>query len=188
MFSFDLVFRLPPTVDHDWAVDRLFEAGMLDVTPGIGQDGYVALAFERPGTSADTVIRDSIAEAERALPGATLTEVGPHLVTIRELGYLFGVSWQAFQRRARESADFPAPIRSAAPRLWRLVDVVNWVDVGRTRFKTPAGLAEVARCSAALCEPVGGRASPSRRPVSTGRTQATSRVAAAAAARERETV
>lgn len=169
MFSFDLVFRLPNDRDHDWAVDRVFEAGMDDVTPGIGQEGYIALAFERSGASADTVIRGAIEEAERALPGAMLTEVGPHLVTIRELGYLFGVSWQTFQRRARESASFPAPVRSAAPQIWRLVDVVEWVDASRTRFGTPAGLADVARCTAALSEPAGDRPATrsKKRPVAT---------------------
>lgn len=164
MFNFDLIFRLPAGIDHDKAIDALFEAGCDDVTPGIGEDGYIAIAFQRDGDTALDAMVLAIEQVERALPDARLTEVGPHLVTLRELGYFFGVSWQAFQRHANNAAGtFPAPVRHENPRIWRLVDVVGWVEGGNARFAVPPGLAEVARATAQLTRDMDGHGSKSQK-------------------------
>lgn len=171
MFNFDLVFRLPAGTDHETVIDALFEAGCDDATPGIGQDGYVALAFQRDGDTALEAMVIAIEEVERTIPGARLTEVGPHLVTIRELGSLFKVSWQAFQRHANNAAGtFPAPVRHENPRIWRLIDVVGWVEGGNARFAVPEGLADIAHATAKVSHTLDA---PKDGPAPTGQTSRT---------------
>lgn len=131
-FSFVLNFALPPGNDNPEAlVDALFEAGCDDATVGVGLHGMIGLDFTRSAESAEDALRSAIQDVARAIPGASLVEVGPDLVGLTDMAGIFGFSRQNMRKYATANtagkAAFPAPAHLGEPSLWHLAEIVAWL-------------------------------------------------------------
>ena len=78
-YDFTLKFTLPdPTGDPACDTDALFDAGCDDALVGIGENGTIALNFNREAPTAADAVSSAIAAVKKAIPRATLVEIeGP---------------------------------------------------------------------------------------------------------------
>lgn len=153
-FEFTLSFAVPVgTQLTDALTDALFAAGCDDALIGLGRPGCLAFDFSRAAESAGMALVSAERDVLSVLPGAVLTEAGPDLVNLSDMAALFGCSRQNMQKYAVESngrrAPFPVPLVSAAPPLWRLLDVVRWAQ-REALFDLPPTLTDLATETARL--------------------------------------
>ena len=129
-YEFILKFSLPsPSVDMDAYVERLGGAGCDDAAVGIGQKGRIALSFTREAVSAERAVLSAIADARRAIPDATLTEVSPDLVGLTDVAELLHVSRQNVRKLILTcDAAAPAPVHDGKPTIWRLAKLLQWLQ------------------------------------------------------------
>jgi len=137
-YNFILHFQLPKADDDPEAyLDALFEAGCDDATVGVGILGAIALDFCREADDAATAVRTAFEDVLKAIPEATLTEVGPDLLNTSEIADVISERAQKITRQAmRKYAQnqiahmktrFPcAAITSRSP-LWHFDEVLNWM-------------------------------------------------------------
>ncbi|NUB11288.1 DNA-binding protein [Azospirillum brasilense] len=134
MWEFILKFRLPlEGADPTAWLDALYEAGCDDATVGVGKYGSIALDFSREAASAEEAIRSAISDVQKAIPGATLTEISPDLVNLADLAGVVGCSRQNIRKYAAGEiktvkAPFPEPVYTGTPSLWRLAEILPWLD------------------------------------------------------------
>lgn len=148
IWDFVLKFRLPAGVTPEETVDPLYEAGCDDALVGIGLPGYLGLSFGREAETAVEAITSAIADAQRAVPGAELVEVGPDLVNMTEISHILGTSRQNVRKyfigqiKSLKKAP-PPPVHSIDPPLWRLSEIIPWARVA-TSLPVPAEVEPVA--------------------------------------------
>lgn len=153
-WDFIIQLRLPdgggdPTL---W-LDALFEAGCDDAMVGVGQTGRLALDFSREAGTATEAVDTAIADALRAVPGATITEVAPDLVNLADMADRLGCSRQNMRKYATgeirpRHRPFPAPAHSGSPSLWPLAEVLAWVE-DNTSMRLAPGARPLAEATAA---------------------------------------
>ena len=73
MYQLTLRFRLRDA-DGDPVkyLDALFESGFDDALIGIGENGKVALMFDREGEALEVICATAVADVQKAIPGAVL--------------------------------------------------------------------------------------------------------------------
>jgi hypothetical protein len=146
-YEFTLKFVVPRSEwDADELVERLGKAGCNDALVGLGLPGRLALDFTRESTSAERAIVSAIKDVKKAIPSASLVEVGPDVVGLSDVADLLGVSRQNIRKLAFKHEDFPLPFHSGTTVLWRLFDVVEWYGAPRgfsidQRLKEVSGVA-----------------------------------------------
>jgi hypothetical protein len=133
-YEFTLAFRLPRSdADPTTFLDALFETGCDDATPGVGRRGTIALVFSREAATAERAVQSAADDVLRAIPGAELVEAKPDLVNLADVADMVGCSRQNMRKyaageiRSLEVA-FPEPVFTGSPSLWRLVEVLGWLD------------------------------------------------------------
>lgn len=144
MTEFEFVLVIDGPVDHDDAVDLLYEAGCDDATFG-SVDGVGFGEFMREADSFASAVTTAIRDVE-SVPGFMVRRVEPDdLVTLSEIAERLGRSRESVRLLAageRGRGDFPAPVSHLRSRfrLWRWTDVASWAgevtdeDVARARF------------------------------------------------------
>lgn len=154
-YEFTLAFRLPrPDADPIAFLDALFEAGCDDAMPGVGRRGAIALVFNREAVTAERAVRSAVDDVLRAIPGAELVEAKPDLVNLADVADMVGCSRQNMRKyaageiRSLKEA-FPEPVFTGSPSLWRLVEVLGWLD-HHTDFHPPPEILETARAAGDL--------------------------------------
>ena len=92
-YEFNLKFKLgPDELSEDEIHPCLGEAGCTDALVGLGLRGHVGLEFIREASSAEEAILSALADVRKALPKATLVEVGPDFVGLTDVADMVGVS------------------------------------------------------------------------------------------------
>jgi hypothetical protein len=149
-YEFSLKFQLA-SADEDPArhLEALLDNGCDDATVSMGRPGRIVLDFDRDAESAGDAIASAIADVERAIDGAVLTEIAPDLVNLSDLADLFGCSRQNMRKYAGGEARsistaFPAPAVTAEPPLWHLAEAGPWLRQ-HTQLKAPPEVFEVAK-------------------------------------------
>ncbi len=129
-FTFTLKYQLSAQdVSPDDIIGRLVAAGCDDALIGIGLPGRVALEFSREADSAAVAIGQALADAENALPAATLIEASPDLVGLTDVAELVGVSRQNMRKLMLSyPGDFPSPVHEGKTSLWHLADILGWLQ------------------------------------------------------------
>jgi len=155
MWEFILKFRLPTSdsAPAEW-LDALFEAGCDDATVGVGKNGSIALDFSRDAPSAEEAVRSAIHDVQRAIPGAELTEISPDLVNLADVADIVGCSRQNIRKYAAGEAKtvktpFPEPVYTGNPSLWRLAEVLAWLD-RNTELHPPAQVSGLVRVTSKM--------------------------------------
>lgn len=155
MWEFVVRFRLPPEgADPKVWLDALFEAGCDDATVGVGKAGAIALDFSRDAPSAEEGVHSAITDVQKAIPGAVLTEISPDLVNLAELADIVGCSRQNVRKYAAGeikavAVPFPQPVHTGSPSLWRLAEVLAWLD-RNTEIHPNRQIQELARAVSRL--------------------------------------
>src|SRR5690349_2496048 len=125
-YKFILNFRLPNTDDNpDDYLDALYEAGCDDASVGTGSHGMIGFDFTRSAVSAEDALYSAISDVRKAIPGATLVDAGPDLVSLTDIADIVGCSRQNMRKYAMGevksvNAFFPEPVFTGAPSLWHL--------------------------------------------------------------------
>lgn len=150
-YDFVLRFSLPnPDDDPSSFLDALHQAGCGDdAVIGVGRRGMIALDFTRAGSSADEAVGSAIEDVHRSIPGATLAEVSPDLVTLAGIADVIGCSRQNIRKYAVGEikalrVTFPRPIVSEPAGLWSLYETAVWFD-RNTDIHPPHSVIEVSR-------------------------------------------
>jgi predicted DNA-binding transcriptional regulator AlpA len=151
-YTFVLNFTLASREDDpEQYLDALFDAGCDDATVGVGQYGIIGLDFTRAAASAEDAIRSAAENVRTAIPGATLVQAGPDLVSLTEMAVIFGFSRQNMRKYATgESgapAAFPLPVVLGDPSLWHLAEIVAWLKLN-TRVPPPDHVLDVSKAAA----------------------------------------
>ena len=150
MWEFILKFKLPAGGEDPEAwLDRLFEAGCDDATVGTGKRGSIALDFSRDAATADEAVHSAIENVMRAIPGAQLFEIRPDLANLADLAEIVGCSRQNIRKYAAGQIKavkvaFPEPVHTGEPSLWRLAEVLPWLDAN-TEIHPPKAILDLSR-------------------------------------------
>jgi hypothetical protein len=128
-FEFTLKFGLPEGgVDPEAYIDRLAEAGCDDALIGVGQQGRMALHFNRQADSAFDAISSAIVDVKRVIPEADLIEATPDLVGLTDVAEMIGCSRQNMRKlMISGGASFPPPLHDGKTAIWRLSKVLLWL-------------------------------------------------------------
>lgn len=128
-YEFDLHFLLAsPDEDPEIHLGRLLEEGCDDSGVGIGRCGQIGFMFAREAPAAREAVLSAIAAVKRAIPGATLVEVGPDLVGLTDVAELLGCSRQNVRQLVFDGeAHPPTSVYSGRPSLWHLADLLCWL-------------------------------------------------------------
>ncbi len=145
-WNFVLKFRLPdPAADPADLLDALYAAGCDDATVGVGRRGSIALDFSRQAPTPDRAVRSALEDVRRAIPGVVPTEAAPDMVNLSDLADLVGCTRQNMRKYAAGEiravrSPFPEPAHSGTPSLWRLAEVLAWLDRNTDLRPDPAAL------------------------------------------------
>lgn len=153
MWEFILKFKLPVGGENpeEW-LDRLFESGCDDATVGTGKQGSIALDFSREAATSDEAVRSAIENVMQAIPGAQLFEIRPDLANLADLAEIVGCSRQNIRKYAAGEIKtvkvaFPEPVYTGEPSLWRLAEVLPWLQVN-TDLHPPKAFLDLAPVTA----------------------------------------
>jgi DNA-binding phage protein len=128
IFEFDLTFQLPPnSPDPESHLDALVEAGCDDAVPGIGQRGYIALAFSREGETAEQAMNSAFQDVKAAIPRARFVEAKPDLAGLSEIAEACGCSRQNVRKHLVGKVSAPPPVHIGNPSLWHLAEVADFL-------------------------------------------------------------
>lgn len=133
-WNFVLKFRLQdPAAEPADLLDALYVAGCDDATIGVGRPGSIALDFSRQAPTAEHALRTALDDVRRAIPGAVPTEAAPDMVNLSDLADMVGCTRQNMRKYAAGETrtvrvPFPEPAHSGTPSLWRLAEVLAWLD------------------------------------------------------------
>jgi predicted DNA-binding transcriptional regulator AlpA len=110
-------------------VDKLAENGCDDALIGIGKKGYIALDFIREANSAYDAVCSAISDIKKVIPNAVLVEASPDLVGQTDIAELLGCSRQNIRKLIERGAkNAPAPVHEGKYSLWRLANVLTWLQ------------------------------------------------------------
>jgi len=144
-YSFTLKYQLAEQdADHDELVERLGAAGCEDALVGIGQPGRIGLDFTREAANAEAAFFSALADVKRAIPSARLIEAAPDFVGLTDVADLVGVSRQNMRKLMLSHAmSFPPPVHEGSASVWRLADVMLWLQA-RGTYPIEATVLDVA--------------------------------------------
>lgn len=129
----------------DDLVDRLAEAGCDDALIGMGQAGRIALEFSREASSAQAAVHSALQDVKRAIPAACLIEAGPDYVGLTDAAEMLGMSRQSMRKLMLAHPDsFPSPVHAGKTSIWRLHQMLDWLDA-KGGYDVDAALLAVAR-------------------------------------------
>ena len=147
-FEFTLKFSLPnDSIEPSEYVEYLGAQGCEDALIGIGQQGRLALNFNREADTAFDAVYSAIRDVRRAIPKAQLVEATPDLVGLTDVADIVGCSRQYMRKLMLTSgASFPVPVHEGQSMLWRLSKVLVWLkDIKQYQIKDE--LLDVARAN-----------------------------------------
>jgi len=128
-YEFALNFRLATAETRpEECVERLGDQGCDDALIGIGQNGRVALNFNRDADSAHDAVLSAIAAVRRAIPDATLIEAAPDFVGLTDVADILGCTRQNMRKlMVNCETGTPAPVHEGRPSIWHLAHVLTWL-------------------------------------------------------------
>ena len=147
-YEYSLSFSLAKaTKTSEECTDLLFEAGCDDAVVGVGAANSIALTFDRRSDTAESAIRQSIAQVTMAIAGAELLEVKPDLVGLSDIAELVGCSRQNIRQLAADTkTPFPQPSATGSVPLWHFYEVGLWLmDNKRVKSKPTLESLEVSK-------------------------------------------
>lgn len=129
-YDFTLKFKLPDTCGNtDDLVEQLGQAGCDDAVIGSGMPGRLALNFIRSAESAEQAILSALSDVKKALPLASLIEVGPDFVGLSDVAELVGVSRQNIRKlMLNNAATFPPAVHDGSASIWHLALILQWLE------------------------------------------------------------
>ena len=147
-FEFTLKFALPDdSSDPEAFVEDLYEGGCDDAIVGIGQEGRLALQFNREADNALDAVKSSLNDVLKIVPEAKLIEVGPDLVGLTDIAKLLGCSRQNIRKlMVTNRVSFPQPVHEGSTAIWRLSKVLKWYKANQGKRIEPS-LLEIAETS-----------------------------------------
>lgn len=150
-FEFTLKFSLTDdSIDADTYIEHLAEQGCDDALIGIGQNGRIALQFNRQAENALDAVFSAIENIKAAIPNAKLIEATPDLVGLTDIADVLGYTRQNIRKlMLNNKVSFPTPIHEGKTSLWHLSIVLNWCkQVGR--YSIDESLLDVAKANMQL--------------------------------------
>ena len=134
-YEFILKFRLPdPKAGSEQFIDALAEAGCDDATVGIGQQGRIALDFNREAATALEAIVSAVQAVKAAIPGAELVEASPDFVGLTDVADLVGCTRQNIRKlMINNLATFPVAVHEGSQAIWHLRPVLAWFSETQKR-------------------------------------------------------
>ena len=150
-YEFTLKFSLGDEAsDPESYIERLAEAGCDDALIGIGQQGRIALNFNRESDSAWEAVYSAIKDVKRAIPNAELIEASPDLVGVSDIAEVFGVTRQNIRKIiGANKAVFPTPIHDGRSAIWHLSNILSW-SKKENRYPIDESLLDVAQANMKL--------------------------------------
>jgi hypothetical protein len=138
-FEFTLKFSLfDASVNPEVYIEQLAEAGCDDAIVGIGQEGAIALEFNREAETALDAIVSAIEDVKSVIPDARLIESTPDLVGLTDIAKILDFSRQNIRKlMLSHKATFPAPVHAGNPSIWHLNNVLNWFENVQSRYVEP---------------------------------------------------
>lgn len=129
-YTFTFKYRLAELdCGHADIVERLGTAGCDDALIGVGQPGRLALEFTREADSAEAAMVSALADVKGAVPSAKLIEAAPDFVGLTDVADVIGVTRQNMRKLMLSHAmSFPAPVHEGSSAVWRLADVLSWLQ------------------------------------------------------------
>lgn len=134
-YEFTLKFRLPDAnAAPEQYIDALAEAGCDDATVGIGQQGRIALAFNREAANALDAVASAMEAVKAAIPGAELVEASPDFVGLTDVAELVGCTRQNIRKlMITNLATFPVAVHEGSQAIWHLRPVLAWFSETQKR-------------------------------------------------------
>lgn len=150
-FEFTLKFSLSDdSINPDDYIERLAEHGCDDALIGIGQNGRIALQFNRQAENALEAVFSAIENIKAAIPDAKLIEATPDLVGLTDVAEVLGFSRQNIRKlMLNNKATFPAPVHEGKSALWHLSTVLNWLEQAG-RYSIDESLLDIAKVNMQL--------------------------------------
>ncbi|MCW8831231.1 MAG: DNA-binding protein [Gammaproteobacteria bacterium] len=150
-FEFTLKFSLADdSTEPDAYIERLAEHGCDDALVGIGQNGRIALQFNRQAENALEAVFSAVENIKVAIPNAELIEATPDLVGLTDIADVLGFSRQNIRKlMLNNKASFPAPVHEGKAALWHLSNVLNWLKQAG-RYSIDESLLDVAKANMQL--------------------------------------
>ena len=150
-YEFTLKFGFSnASINPESFVDLLGEGGCDDALIGVGQQGRIALNFNREAESALTAICSAIEDVKSVIPEATLIEATPDFVGLSDIADVLGFSRQNMRKlMMNNKASFPLPIHEGRSAIWHLSNVLSWCREGN-RYQVNELLQDVATANMQL--------------------------------------
>ncbi|NOQ35988.1 MAG: DNA-binding protein [Methylococcaceae bacterium] len=150
-YEFTLKFTFSgSTVNPESYVEQLAEAGCDDALVGIGQNGRIALNFNRESDNAFNAVCSAIKDIKSVIPDAKLIEATPDFVGLSDIAKLIGYSSQNIKNMMLNSGvDFPLPVHEGNASIWHLANVLDWLKKGKN-YQIDDSLLEVAKANMQL--------------------------------------
>ena len=150
-YEFTLKFSLNDASEKaDTYIEALEREGCDDAIIGIGQNGRIALQFNREGNSALQAVISAIKDVEKAIPNAKLIEATPDLVGVTDIAQTLSLSRQYMRKLMLNNKDsFPTPIHEGKASLWHLSTVLGWLKK-ENRYSISGTLLDVAEANMQL--------------------------------------
>lgn len=150
-FEFTLKFSLADdSTEPDVYIERLAEAGCDDALIGIGQNGRIALQFNRQAENALEAVFSAIENIKAAIPDARLIEATPDLVGLTDIAEVLGFTRQNIRKlMLNNKVSFPAPVHEGKTALWHLSTVLNWFKQAN-RYSIDESLLDIAKANMQL--------------------------------------
>lgn len=144
-YEFTLKFILQDaSIGPEIFVERLGAEGCDDALVGLGQNGRIAMTFNREASSAYQAISSAICDVKHVIPDARLIEATPDLVGLTDVAELLGFSRQNMRKLMLGSGGtFPAPLHDGKPAIWHLAKVLGWLKE-RNKYQIDDALLEVS--------------------------------------------
>lgn len=149
-YEFTLKYKLPEADgDLDTVADSLYANGCDDALIGVGVAGRVALNFSREATSAEEAIFSAHRTVLSVIPDAMLIEAMPDYVGLTDIAEIVSVSRQQMRKLYETHGSFPAPVHEGSSSVWRLSEVLGWIQDNRS-YQFDAATLEVAQVNSQL--------------------------------------
>lgn len=144
-YEFTLKFILQDaSIDPEIFIERLGAEGCDDALVGLGQNGRIAMTFNREASSAYQAISSAICDVKHVIPDARLIEATPDLVGLTDVAELLGFSRQNMRKLMLGSGGtFPVPLHDGKPAIWHLAKVLGWLKE-RNKYQIDDALLEVS--------------------------------------------
>lgn len=153
-YEFTLKFGFSnASINPESFVDLLGEGGCDDALIGVGQQGRIALNFNREAESAITAICSAIADVKSVISDAILIEATPDFVGlsgIADIADVLGFTRQNMRKlMINNQASFPLPTHEGKSAIWHLSNVLSWCREGE-RYQINESLQDVAQVNMQL--------------------------------------